>query len=121
MFPTINLLRRATMLSEGGSFCAQFGEREKRLPGNAKASPHLVVVRRENAGLFAKVSPIWRYCSPFSDGNAESMRDALPCGGGFGRVLACARAACANFARGRGRLRETDTKNPPNGDGLFGG
>lgn len=109
------------MLSEGGSFCAHFGEREKRLPGGAEASPHLVVVRRENVGLFAKVSPIWRHCSLFSDGNAESMRDALPCGGGRGRVLSCACAACANFARGGGRLRERDTKNPPNGDGPFGG
>lgn len=109
------------MLSEGGSFYAQFGERAKRLPGGAEASPHLVVVRRENAGLFAKVSPIWCHCSPFSDGNAESMRGALPCGGGRGRVLACARAACANFARGGGRLWGRDTKNPPNGDGRFGG
>lgn len=72
------------MLSEGGSFCAQFGEREKRLPGGAEASPHVVVVRSENAGLFAKVSPIWRRYSLISDGNAESMRDALPCGGGAG-------------------------------------
>ena len=109
------------MLSEGGSFCAQFGERAKRLPGGAKASPHFVVVRSENARFFAKVSPIWRHCSLFSDGNAESMCDALSCGGGRGRVLSCARAACANFARGGGRLRERDTKNPPNGGGLFGG
>ena len=109
------------MLSEGGSFCAQFGERAKRLPGDAKVSPYLVVVRIENAGLFAKVSPIWRYCSPFSDGNAESMCDALSCGGGRGRVLSCARAACANFARGGGRLRGGAQKNPPNGDGRFGG
>ena len=42
------------MLSEGGSFCAQFGERAKILPGDAKVSPYLVVVRIENAGLFAK-------------------------------------------------------------------
>lgn len=109
------------MLSEGGSFCAQFGERAKSLPGDSKALPHVVVVCCENAGLFSKVSPIWRYGSLFSDGNAESMRGALPCGGGRGRVLACARAACTNFARGGGRLWERDTKNPPNGGGQFGG
>lgn len=109
------------MLSEGGSFCAHFGERAVRWRGGAKTSPHFVVVRSENARFFAKVSPIWRHYSLFSDGNAESMCDALSCGGGRGRMLSCARAACANFARGGGRLRERDTKNPPNGDGLFGG
>ena len=38
-----------------------------------------------------------------------------------GRVLSCARGACANFARGGGKQRGRDTKNPPNGDGRFGG
>ena len=46
------------MLSGGGSFCAQFGERAKRLPGGAEAAPHVVVVRCENAGLFAKTNII---------------------------------------------------------------
>ena len=40
------------MLSKGGSFCAQFDKRAKRLPGDAKASPHFVVVRSENARPF---------------------------------------------------------------------
>ena len=109
------------MLSGGGSFCAQFGERAKRLPGGAEASPHVVVVRCENAGLFAKVSPIWRHCSLSSDGNVESMRGALPCGGGrrVGVVL------CPwGVRKFRARRRETageGYKNPPNGDGQFGG
>lgn len=38
-----------------------------------------------------------------------------------GRMLSCARGVCANFARGRGVQRGRETKNPPNGDGLFGG
>ena len=104
VFPTINLLRRATMLSEGGSFCALFGERAKRLPGGAKASPHVVVVRCENAGLFAKGFPIWRHCSLFSDGNAESMRGALPCGGGRGAGVVLCPCGVRKF---RARRRET--------------
>ena len=108
------------MLSKGGSFCAQFDKRAKRLPGDAKASPHFVVVRSENAGLFSKVSPIWRYGSLFSDGNAESgcgcsaMRRARA---GVGLCLCGVR----KFRAGGGRLWGRETKNPPNGDGLFGG
>ena len=109
------------MLSEGGSFYAQFGERAKRLPGDAKAAPHFVVVRSENARFFAKVSPIWRHYSLFSDGNAESMRGALPCGGGGGAGVGLCSCGVHKFRAGGGRLRERDTKNPPNGDGLFGG
>ena len=92
------------MLSERGSFCAQFGERAKRLPGDAKVSPYLVVVRIENAGLFSKVSPIWRYGSLFSDGNAESMCDALSCGGGRGAGVVLYLWGVRKFRAGR---RET--------------
>ena len=45
------------MLSKGGSFCAQFDKRAKRLPGDAKASPHFVVVRSENARPFRENLP----------------------------------------------------------------
>lgn len=101
------------MLSEGGSFCAQFGERAKRLPGGAKVSPHLVVVRSENARFFAKVSPIWRHYSLFSDGNAESMRGALPCGGGGGAdVVLCPWGVRKFHTRRRETVGEENKKSP---------
>ena len=92
------------MLSEGGSFCAHFGERAVRWRGGAKTSPYFVVVRSENARFFAKVSPIWRHYSLFSDGNAESMRDAPQCGGGRGAGVVLCPWGVRKFRAGR---RET--------------
>lgn len=78
--------------------------KSEEIARGAEASPHVVVVCCENAGLFSKVSPIWRYGSLFSDGNAESMRGALPCGGGHGAGVVLCPWGVHKF---RARRRET--------------
>lgn len=48
---------------------------------------------------------------------------AVPCHAaeGTGRVLSCARGVCTNFAREEGDSGRGIQKNPPNGNGRFGG
>ena len=64
-------------------------------------------------GFFAKVSPIWRHCSLSSDGNAESMRGALPCGGGRrAGVVLCPWGVRKFRARRRETVGEGYKKSP---------
>lgn len=71
---------------------------------------------------FSRKSPRYGAMAPcFLTETRNQCAVLCPAAEGTGRVLACARVVCTNFARGGGRLRGRDTKNPPNGGGLFGG